>query len=44
MSDGDQVALEVSTPRTWRPDAPTVVLVHGLGGSHRSTYVVRLAR
>lgn len=43
LPDGDQLALEVSRPRGWTPTAPTVVLVHGLCGSHRSSYMVRLA-
>jgi predicted alpha/beta-fold hydrolase len=43
LPDGDRVVLEVSTPPTWRDDQPTVVLVHGLAGSHRSAYMIRLA-
>jgi predicted alpha/beta-fold hydrolase len=43
LPDGDRLALEVSTPDVWREADPTVVLVHGLCGSHRSTYLVRLA-
>lgn len=43
LPDGDRLALEVSTPPSWRDDDPTVVMLHGLCGSHRSTYLVRLA-
>lgn len=43
LPDGDRLALEVSTPAGWRDEDPTVVLVHGLCGSHRSTYMMRLA-
>lgn len=43
LDDGDRLALEVSTPPGWRDDDPTVVMIHGLCGSHRSTYLVRLA-
>ncbi len=43
LPDGDRLALEVSTPPGWRDDDPTVVMIHGLCGSHRSTYLVRLA-
>ncbi len=43
LPDGDRLALEVTTPPGWRRDDPTVLLVHGLGGSHRSQYMVRLA-
>ena len=44
LSDGDQIALEVSTPRGWHPHDPTAVLLHGLCGDHRSPYMQRLAR
>lgn len=42
LPDGDVLALEVSTPSGWQPHHPTVVLVHGLCGSHRSPYMQRL--
>jgi predicted alpha/beta-fold hydrolase len=44
LPDGDRLALEVSTPRRWRPDDATVVMIHGLCGSARSPYLVRLSR
>ncbi len=44
LPDGDMLALEVSTPQGWQPDDPTVVMVHGLCGCHRSPYMQRLAR
>ena len=44
LSDKDQLAMEVSTPKKWKNTDPTVVLVHGLCGSHKSAYLVRLAR
>jgi predicted alpha/beta-fold hydrolase len=44
LLDGDMIALEVSTPQGWRPYDPTVVLLHGLCGCHRSPYMQRLAR
>ncbi len=37
---GDQISLEVTTPKNWKS---TVLLVHGLCGSHRSHYLVRIA-
>src|SRR5262249_51275546 len=43
LPDGDQIALEVSTPPGWQPDDPTVVMLHGLCGCHRSPYMQRLA-
>src|SRR4051812_39685979 len=44
LPDGDQLVLHDSTPAAWRAGGPVAVLVHGLGGSHRSGAVVRLAR
>jgi predicted alpha/beta-fold hydrolase len=42
LPDGDTLALEISTPTRWQCHNPTVVMLHGLGGSHRSSYLVRL--
>lgn len=44
LPDGDQIALEISTPETWKQDDLTVVLVHGLCSSHLGPYMVRLTR
>ncbi len=45
MSDGDEIAVEISTPADWNPQGGlTVLLVHGLCGSHRSTYLVRMTK
>ncbi len=43
LPDRDVITMEISTPKGWRPCDPTVVLVHGLCGSHRSSYLVRMA-
>ena len=43
LPDGDRIALVVSTPPQWRPDSPTVLLLHGLCGCHQSSYMMRLA-
>lgn len=43
LSDGDQVVLHDDQPPTWRAGDRTVLLVHGLCGSHRSGYLVRIA-
>jgi predicted alpha/beta-fold hydrolase len=43
LEDGDQLSLEVTTPEGWQKTDPTVVCVHGFGGSHQSVYMVRLA-
>ena len=44
LADGDKIALEITTPVNWKKTDRTVVLVHGLCGSHRSPNVVRLAK
>lgn len=44
MPDKDQISIEVTTPKSWQPDCLTVVMVHGLCGSHKSPYLVRMAR
>jgi hypothetical protein len=40
---GDKISLEISTPREWKRTDPTVFLVHGLCGSHKSPYLIRMA-
>ncbi|HEX4591323.1 MAG TPA: alpha/beta fold hydrolase [Gemmataceae bacterium] len=44
LHDGDQLVLHDSTPPAWHDGDPIAVLVHGLGGNHRSGGIVRLAR
>lgn len=44
LPDDDTIALEVSTPQNWQPDDHPVMLLHGLCGCHRSSYMQRLAR
>ncbi len=43
LPDNDAIASQVSTPPGWHLSDPTVVLVHGLCGSHQSPYMRRLA-
>jgi predicted alpha/beta-fold hydrolase len=43
LADGDRLALFDSVPAGWRSGMPLVLVVHGLGGSHRSGYAQRLA-
>jgi hypothetical protein len=43
LPDGDRLALFDSVPAGWRPGERMVLVVHGLGGSHRSAYAQRLA-
>jgi predicted alpha/beta-fold hydrolase len=44
LPDGDRLALHDSEPPGWRAAGAVVVLVHGLGGSHLSGYIRRMAR
>lgn len=44
LDHGDFLSCEVSCPPTWNKNCHTVVLVHGLGGSHNSSYMIRMAR
>lgn len=44
LPDGDQLSLEITTPKDWKRSDPTVIMVHGLCGSHRSPYLVRMAK
>jgi predicted alpha/beta-fold hydrolase len=44
LGDQDKLAIEISTPKGWKETDPTVVLLHGLCGSHKSIYVVRMAK
>lgn len=43
LEDGDQLVLHESVPSRWRPGDRVAVLLHGLGGSHRSGHTVRMA-
>ncbi len=44
LSDGDRLSIEITTPRGWKPTDLTVVMVHGLCGSHKSPYLARLTK
>ncbi|MFL5245634.1 MAG: YheT family hydrolase [Gemmataceae bacterium] len=44
LADGDTLAFHDNAPPQWRAGDPIVLLVHGLGGSHRSRHVQRIAR
>ena len=43
LADGDFLSCEISRPLDWTKERPTLVLVHGLGGSAHSKYMQRLA-
>lgn len=42
LDDGDCLVVHDSVPPSWRAGDPIALLVHGLGGSHRSSYLRRL--
>jgi uncharacterized protein len=42
--DGDRLVLHDTMPRTWAATHSIALILHGIGGSHRSGPVVRLAR
>ncbi|MCE2983645.1 MAG: alpha/beta fold hydrolase [Parachlamydia sp.] len=44
LGDGDALSCEISTPPDWDVGDKSLILVHGLGGSHASNYMVRLSR
>ena len=44
LEDGDSLCCKLSTPPSWKTNQKTIIIVHGLGGSHASGYMVRLSR
>lgn len=42
LNDGDKLCCEVSQNPEWIESDPTVVMIHGLGGSYKSLYLQRL--
>jgi len=44
LADGDAVAIHENSADDWRPGDDCVLLLHGLGGCHRSKYLLRVAR
>ena len=44
LSDGDKLVMEITTPEGWEPGDPIVLAIHGLCGSHQSTYLVRMVQ
>lgn len=44
IDDGDYLSCQVSTPPKWVVGMPIVCLLHGLGGSHISPYMIRLSK
>ena len=44
LPDTDKITLEITTPPGWQKTDPTVLLLHGLCGSHKSSNVIRVAK
>ncbi len=44
LDDGDKLSVVISDPGEAGDERPTVLMVHGLCGSHRSPYLIRLAQ
>lgn len=44
LDNGDVLSCWDAIPLAWKRGDPLVVLVHGMAGSHRSRYMVRLSR
>lgn len=44
LDDGDQLILHDDAPPGWSADGRAALLIHGLGGCHASSYMVRIAR
>jgi predicted alpha/beta-fold hydrolase len=41
LPDGDRLLLYDNVPAGWRPGGRVAIVVHGLGGSHRSPHIAR---
>ncbi|WP_435017054.1 YheT family hydrolase [Tundrisphaera sp. TA3] len=44
VEDGDRISILESCPPLWAAGDPAAILIHGLGGTARSPYVVRVAK
>jgi predicted alpha/beta-fold hydrolase len=44
LPDGDQVVLHDDSPSDWKAGGRVTLLMHGLAGSHRSGYMLRIAQ
>jgi predicted alpha/beta-fold hydrolase len=43
LPDGDRIVLHEDCPASWRSGGPTALLLHGICGDHRASYVARAA-
>lgn len=44
LQDGDVLSCEISQPLLWKIHHQTIFMIHGLGGSHASHYMVRIGK
>lgn len=44
LEDGDSIFCKMSTPPEWKQHQKTILLLHGLGGSDSSDYMIRMSR
>lgn len=44
LPDGDQITMEIITPQGWQKNDSTIVMLHGLCGSHRSPSLIRITK
>lgn len=44
LADGDKLYCKMSTPPNWNLHQKTILLMHGLGGSDSSSYMIRMSR
>lgn len=44
LNDGDALCCEISTPPSWTNQDKTVLMLHGLGGCHSASYMIRFSR
>ncbi len=42
LPDNDMLILHDDCPDSWRPEDRVVIMLHGLNGCHRSSYMIRL--
>lgn len=42
LADGDKIVLHENCDAGWLPGDPCILIVHGLGGDHRTGYMLRL--
>ena len=43
VSDGDAIVIHEDRPPDWSPENGSMLLIHGLSGSHAAPYMIRLA-